>query len=122
MGDVRFMQFPPDSFGGVLCNGILAHMTEAERPVVAREIERVLRRGGALVVSEFSNSRKPEGGEDMGHGVFREYGGIDHKYFTKEELLALFPGIKFERMEEQEELRSGGKEPRCKWVLAGIKR
>jgi len=122
LGDVRDMPLLPDSMDGVLCNGILSHLTEIERPVVARGIERVLRRGGALVVSEFSASRKPEGGEEVGEGMFREYDGMLHKYFGLDELKALFPGIEFEHAEEQEEQRSGGKEPRLKWVLKGVKK
>jgi len=117
-GDVRAMQFPSGSFDGVLCNGILAHMLNAERPRVAGEIERVLRKGGALVVSEFSESRKPEGAEEVESGTYRERDGMAYHYFGREELRALFPSVKFEHAKEQ---RKGGGS-RLKWVMAGVRK
>ncbi|VVC04692.1 Ubiquinone/menaquinone biosynthesis C-methyltransferase UbiE [Candidatus Burarchaeum australiense] len=133
LGDAKMMPFPPGSFDGVLCNGILSHLTPAERDVVARQIESILRKGGCLVVSEFSIGRRPEEGakeldasEAGEKGTFREHeshgGEMVHHYFRQEELKALFPAITFEHAEAKEETRSNGKPARLKWVLAGVKR
>ncbi|RLG20231.1 hypothetical protein DRN67_00555 [Candidatus Micrarchaeota archaeon] len=122
LGDVRMMPFPPESFDGILCNGILAHMINAERPKVASEIERVLRRGGCLVVSEFSADRKPEGAKEVEPGSFREHDNMIHHYFSKQELQALFPTVEVELSEEREEKRREGRKARLKWVMAGVKR
>jgi len=122
LGDIRAMQFPSDRFDAALCNGILAHMIGEERPRVASEVERVLRRGGALVVSEFSTSRKPRGAREVEPSTFAEKDGHVHHYFTRKELQALFPHLRFEHAEEKEEQRGGGGEPRLKWVMAGVKR
>ncbi|MDO8339433.1 MAG: methyltransferase domain-containing protein [Candidatus Burarchaeum sp.] len=126
--DVRMMPFGPESFDAILCNGILSHLLPQEREMTAREIGRVLRKGGALVVSEFSLSRRPEGTKEVDaklageNETFREHDEMVHHYFRREELEFLFPSIKFECIEEHEEARGEGREARLKWVLAGVKR
>jgi ubiquinone/menaquinone biosynthesis C-methylase UbiE len=126
--DVRMMPFLPGSFDAVLCNGFLAHLLRDERAMAASEIERVLHRGGALVISEFSINRRPKGAKELDvkkageKGSYRYLEKWVHHYFTRGELEALFSGIKFDQVEEHEEARCTSKVPWLKWMLAGVKR
>ncbi|SHK67860.1 class I SAM-dependent methyltransferase [Desulforamulus aeronauticus] len=52
LGDARQMPFPQDYFDGVLCSDAWHHMPE--QPRIARELARVLRSGGRVVMLEFN--------------------------------------------------------------------
>lgn len=119
--DVRMMQMPDASFDGVLCNNILTLFIEGERGKVAGEIERVLAKGGALVVSERVVSGKPKNAREVEPGTFAEEEKSHlHHYFSKEELERLFAGVKFEKCEEKEEISE--KEPKPHLLMAGFRK
>jgi len=137
--DVRMMQMPDASFDAVLCNNILTLFIRQEREKAADEIERVLAKGGALVVSERALAGKPKKAREVEPNTFAEdphsesgmgplsrsgekVGGKTHlhHYFSKEELEKLFAGIKFEKNEEKKD--GSGKDANPHVIMAGFRK
>jgi ubiquinone/menaquinone biosynthesis C-methylase UbiE len=137
--DVRMLQMPNASFDGVLCNNIMTLFIRQEREKVAAEIERVLAKGGALVLSERSLAGKPKKAREVEPGTFAEdphsergmgplsrsgekAGGKEHlhHYFSEKEIQALFSGVKFEKNEEKEE--TSEKAPKPHLLMAGFRK
>ena len=102
------LPFPDDAFDCVTCIEVLEHVPEADRPGTLREIHRVLRPGGRLVLRtphagafaflDPNNLRfrfprlyarlVGRGGRDAGYDGW-EHGVVWHHHFTEAELLAL---------------------------------
>lgn len=85
--DVEAMTFGADRFDGVICLEVLEHV---RRPwVAARELLRVLRPGGGLLVTApFLAGPHGKGGRNQGH-----HGYPDLWRFTADGLRALFDGL-----------------------------
>ncbi|MFA6036256.1 MAG: class I SAM-dependent methyltransferase [Candidatus Micrarchaeia archaeon] len=117
--DVRMLQMPNGSFDAVLCNNIMTLFIRQEREKAAAEIERVLARGGSLVVSERSVAGKPKKAREVEPNTFADEEHLHH-YFSKEEMEKLFAGIKFEKTSEEND--SSEKEARPHLLMAGFRK
>ena len=55
LGDARQMPFPKDNFDGILCSDAWHHMPD--QPGIAKELARVLKPGGRVIMLEFNPAR-----------------------------------------------------------------
>jgi ubiquinone/menaquinone biosynthesis C-methylase UbiE len=110
-GDALALPFVDGSFGAVVMSHLLGHLTAAERAEAAKEVQRVLRPGGVLLVRAFSVRDMRFGkGEEVEPATFRRGNGILHHYFTAEELRALFRDLEEVSLREEVAVKRYGGE------------
>lgn len=89
LADANALPFGSDSFDTVAISGSLHHMSKPER--VLREMQRVLRPGGAFILVEQRRDRQR--GPQLTHLQFHEWSeellGITRRTFTRSELVEL---------------------------------
>jgi SAM-dependent methyltransferase len=92
--DVRCLPFPDEYFDCVLCANVLQHLDPVGQKAAAREILRVLRRGGRYAVSVHHYSRAKAAAGWVKEGKPGQ-NGVDYIFrFTRAELADLFPGAR----------------------------
>lgn len=94
--DMRCLPFPDEHFHCVLCANVLQHLDPEGQKLAARELLRVLRRGGRYAVSvhHYSRAKAAAGWVKEGKPGQR---GLDYIFrFTRRELANLFPGARIQ--------------------------
>lgn len=86
LGDAREMPFPENHFDGAICSDAWHHMRQQE--LVARELARVLKPGGKLVIVEFDPRRWQAKVIRVGEMLFGEPGTFVAPRRLKEQLSA----------------------------------
>jgi len=100
--DVSALPFRDGCFPGIATSHVLGHLDAPSRLKAAREIERVLAKGGLLYVSVFGEEDMRFGkGDEMEPRTFRRGNGIVCHYFLDEEIPALFTGLEVIRSWER---------------------
>jgi len=100
VSNVFSLPFADSVFDGVLCLGVLQHLTEENRKKTAEELFRVLKEGGLLFFEAFGESdmrckgdiyppEKPE------NRTFLRQNGIVYHYFDENEIYSLFENCGF---------------------------
>lgn len=94
--DVRCLPFPDEHFDCVLCANVLQHLDPVGQKAAAREILRVLRRGGRYAVSVHHYSRAKAAAGWIKEGRPGQK-GVDYIFrFTRAELANLFPSARIQ--------------------------
>jgi len=89
------LPFQNESFDAVFAFHVTGHLLALDRQALAREIARVLRRGGKLFFREFGKEDMRAGhGEELEHDTFRRGSGIFTHYFDESEVRGLFSDLK----------------------------
>ncbi len=89
--DARHLPFRENSFDAVFAFHVTGHLLLQEREELAREVSRVLVRGGNLFFREFGTEDMRNGqGEEVEESTFRRGKGIITHYFTEREVEELF--------------------------------
>ena len=89
------LPFSESLFDGVLCLGVLQHLTEADRQNTLREFHRVLKKGGRIFFEAFGESDMRCKGdaypsENPEERTFLRQNGIIYHYFNENEIKELF--------------------------------
>lgn len=93
--NILHLPFESEKFIAVACVHVLSHMMEPERLSVAREIERVVSRGGYVLVEGFGRGDLRYGtGVELERSSFRRGTGIVTHYFDDGEIPLLFKGFR----------------------------
>jgi len=88
------LPFEREKFEAISCIHALSHMISVDRSTVARELVRVLRRGGHILVEAFSTQDIRFGeGEEIEDATYLRGTGILTHYFKDREVASLFPGL-----------------------------
>ncbi|WP_321507909.1 class I SAM-dependent methyltransferase [uncultured Methanoregula sp.] len=91
LSDARFSPFCSESFDAIFAWHILGHLTKLDRILSVFEITRILRPGGYIFFSEFSEEDFRFGkGAQIEPGTFIRGNGIRTHYFTMDEVRDLF--------------------------------
>lgn len=89
------LPFQSQSFSAVFAFHLLGHLLEDERQKSAREITRVLTKGGMLFLREFGRADFRAGkGAEVEPWTFQRAQGTVTRYFTEAEVAGLFPDLK----------------------------
>lgn len=88
--DGRYLPFRDGSFDAVFSFHVLGHLVRHQRSVMAGEIIRVTRRGGAVFFRGFSFDDLRAGGDEIEERTFIRGDGTITHYFTEDEVLRLF--------------------------------
>jgi len=88
------LPFEREKFDAISCVHALSHMVAADRSTVARELARVLKPGGHVLVEVFGRQDIRYGeGEEIEDATFLRGTGILTHYFGEREVASLFPGL-----------------------------
>jgi len=91
VADARNIPFLDHTFGFIIASHVIGHIQKEERNRIAKEVGRVLQRGGRLLVQEFSVDDMRNGtGKKVEDSTFLRGTGILTHYFTENEVGALF--------------------------------
>jgi cyclopropane fatty-acyl-phospholipid synthase-like methyltransferase len=94
IADTRQIPFRNESFDGIIASHITGHLSLSGRHQLAREVLRLLRRGGTMHFLDFSTADFRYGqGRETETGTFLRKNGITTHYFTADEVQALFTGL-----------------------------
>ena len=104
VSNILTLPFSDSVFDGILCLGVLQHLTEADRQNTIREFHRVLKKGGHIFFEAFGESDMrckgeaypPEKPEDR---TFLRQNGIVYHYFNENEIKDLFEKSGFSTLE-----------------------
>lgn len=113
ISNVSALPFADFIFDGVLCLGVLQHLTEKDREKTASEFYRVLKNGGRIFFEAFGeedmrctgapavfgNERKTEPEAKTEPRTFERGNGILYHYFEENEAKELFKNAGFEIIE-----------------------
>ena len=89
--DARLLPFREESFNAVFAFHVTGHMRLQERQTVAREVARVLVRGGKLFFREFGTEDMRNGqGDEVEEGTFLRGAGVLTHYFSEAEAEELY--------------------------------
>ena len=89
--DARLLPFRENSFDAVFAFHVTGHQLLQEREALAREVARVLVRGGKLFFREFGTEDMRNGqGDEVEESTFRRGSGVLTHYFTEREVEELF--------------------------------
>jgi ubiquinone/menaquinone biosynthesis C-methylase UbiE len=95
LSDARKLPFKDRSMPIVVARYVLGAFRSEGRTRVAMECARVLRPDGVLLIEDFSSEDFRSGkGTLVEPGTFERNEGILSHYFSRDELLALFPGMR----------------------------
>jgi len=100
---VHNLPFKSLSFYGILCYGVLQHLSKEEREFTVIEFKRVLHKGGFVFFEAFGCEDMRYGGESSDpfeKSTFVRQNGIIYHYFTKEEVRELFNGFEIIELED----------------------
>lgn len=101
LADARILPFTPRSFDVVIARHVIGHLTRSGREQLAREIERVLRKGGTLHFSGFScDDFRYNQGTPLEEGTFMRGNGISTHYFSADDARALFTSLSCESLDD----------------------
>ncbi|MEA3201924.1 MAG: hypothetical protein QOE90_3352 [Thermoplasmata archaeon] len=107
VGDVAALPFRDASLDALVAIHVLGHLLAPARQAAAREIARVLRPGGALVVEVFARGDAREGeGREVEPATWAREGIVTH-HFEAQELRALFPDLEGDITPETRAMRWG---------------
>jgi len=103
-GDVSMLPFKNDVFDGLLCLGVLQHLTAADREKTAAELFRVLKQGGRLFFEAFGETDMRCKGDPYPTAApesrtFLRRNGIIYHYFEESEIKELFGSSGFSLIE-----------------------
>jgi ubiquinone/menaquinone biosynthesis C-methylase UbiE len=89
--DARLLPFRENSFDAIFAFHVTGHQLLQERRALAREVERVLVRGGSLFFREFGTEDMRNGqGDEVEESTFRRGSGVLTHYFSEGEAKDLF--------------------------------
>jgi SAM-dependent methyltransferase len=89
------LPFEREKFDAVTCIHALSHMVANDRSRAARELSRVLRPGGHVLVEVFGRQDMRFGeGEEVEAATFLRGNGILTHYFGEREIGVMFPGLR----------------------------
>jgi SAM-dependent methyltransferase len=89
------LPFQNESFDAVFAFHVTGHLLALDRQALAREVARVLRKGGKLFFREFGKEDMRAGqGQELERDTFRRGSGIFTHYFDESEARALFSDLK----------------------------
>ena len=102
--DVSMLPFTDTVFDGLLCLGVLQHLTAADRKKTADEFYRVLKQGGRLFFEAFGESDMRCKGDPYPQAApeqrtFLRQNGIVYHYFEEREIKELFESVGFSIIE-----------------------
>lgn len=88
------LPFEREKFDAITCIHAMSHLVSEDRQTVARELVRVLRRGGHILVEAFGiEDIRCGDGEEIETATFLRGTGILTHYFREHEVASLFPGL-----------------------------
>jgi ubiquinone/menaquinone biosynthesis C-methylase UbiE len=94
VADACHLPFRKEGFDLVLAFHVAGHLLAEGREMLAREAERVLCKGGRLLLREFEAGDMRAGqGKEVEPGTFLRGQGIVTHYFSQKELEELFSGL-----------------------------
>ncbi|HJH32379.1 MAG TPA: class I SAM-dependent methyltransferase [Methanosarcinaceae archaeon] len=99
VSSVTELPFDNDSFGGIVCYGVLQHLFAGERRAAVSEFKRVLSPGGFLFFEAFGVDDMRYGGTEVEPDTFLRKNGVIYHYFTKEEVSSLLRGFEIIKLE-----------------------
>jgi len=104
VSNIFSLPFADSVFDGILCLGVLQHLTEENRKQTADELFRVLKTGGSLFFEAFGESDMRCGGdayppENPEPRTFLRQNGIVYHYFDENEIKSLFESSGFSVLE-----------------------
>ena len=99
------LPFRSESFDSVTMVHFIDHLLAADRERAAKEIDRVLRPGGAIFGRFFSVDDIRRGkGKQIEPNTYLRGNGITVHYFIGEEIIGLFKGYTLEKISESKKL------------------
>lgn len=111
LAEAKALPFKDSSFDIVVASHLIGHGMEAERRQMAEEASRVLMPGGRMLVRVFGvDDLRSEKGKRVEERTLVRGNGILYHYFTKEELVSLFPTLIVDGLSTIDEERRFGKE------------
>ena len=97
VADARSLPFAPHRFDAVVAVHIFSHLVQNDRVCAVAEAVRVLKKGGTLYFSGFSNGDFRSGkGSVVEEGTVKRGSGICTHYFTETETKDLFSNLTLE--------------------------
>ncbi|MDD1695717.1 MAG: class I SAM-dependent methyltransferase [Methanoregula sp.] len=94
VADARNIPFKSSKFDAVFAIHMIGHVHETDRELIAREVSRILKKGGILFFCDFSTYDVRFGnGKETEPSTFLRGTEIITHYFTRQEVIDLFPGL-----------------------------